>query len=56
MLILCFLMAFTLFCVTSIGVFLIYKFAPFEDFTYDSSEEGPQIVNVAGIVSILGFH
>ena len=36
------LMAFTLFCVTSIGVFLIYKVAPFEDFTYDSSDGRPQ--------------
>ena len=35
------LMAFTLFCVTSIGVFLIYKVAPFEDFTYDSSDGRP---------------
>ena len=35
------LMAFTLFCVTSIGVFLIYKVAPFEDFTYDSPDGSP---------------
>jgi flagellar protein FlaJ len=35
------LMAFTLFCVTSIGVFLIYKVAPFEDFTYDSLDGSP---------------
>jgi flagellar protein FlaJ len=36
------LMAFTLFCVTSIGVFLIYKVAPFESFTYDSIDGRPE--------------
>ena len=50
------LLGFSLLCVSSLGVFLIYKVAPFEDFTYDSSDGRPQIVNVAGIVSILGFH
>ncbi|SVD31603.1 uncharacterized protein METZ01_LOCUS384457, partial [marine metagenome] len=36
------LMAVTLFCVTSIGVFLIYKVAPFESFTYDSIDGRPE--------------
>jgi len=33
-----FLMTMTLFGVTTIGVFLIYKVAPFEEFTYDTDE------------------
>jgi len=36
------LMALTLFCVTSIGVFLIYKVAPSESFTYDSMDGSPE--------------
>ena len=49
------LMAFTLFCVTSIGVFLIYKVAPFEDFTYDSPDAVHPIGNVVRNVFILAF-
>jgi len=48
------LMAFTLFCVTSIGVFLIYKVAPYEAFTYDSIDGAPEARKRSRLCLLLG--
>ena len=48
------MMAFTVFCVTSIGVFVIYRVSPYEQMTYDSPEGIPPSRRKSRLLLLIG--